>query len=135
MSRLTAVTVSVIAGIVAAAVAAKLIDTWTWPLGIALAVSAVALIVTQLWLSKKDGDDGSGKDGDDGSGAGASGTGAISVGGSVKGGIDSEVDDLGGGTAAPAGGGVQASGTGAIAVGKNVKGGIRSRVRRREDGR
>ena len=59
MSRLTAVTVSVIAGIVAAAVSAKLIDTWTWPLGIALGVSTVALIVTQLWLSK-DGDGRSG---------------------------------------------------------------------------
>jgi hypothetical protein len=127
MGRLTAVTVSVIAGIVAGAVSGKLIDTWTWPLGIALGVSAVALIVTQLWLSKKDGDGGSG--------AVASSTGAISVGGSVEGGIDSEVDDRGS-TAVPAqGGGVQASGTGAIAVGKNVKGGIRSRVRRRGGGR
>jgi hypothetical protein len=128
MGRLTAVIVSVIAGIVAGAVSGKLIDTWTWPLGIALGVSTVALIVTQLWLSKKDGD---GQNG-----TGASGTGAIAVGGSVKGGIDSEVDDVGGGgTTAPAQGGVQASGTGAIAVGKYVKGGIRSRVRRREDGR
>jgi len=127
MSRLTAVTMSVIAGIVAGAVSGKLIDTWTWPLGIALGVSTVALVVTQLWLSKKDGDGGSG--------AVARGTGAISVGGSVKGGIDSAVDARGGNGTVPTQGGVQASGTGAIAVGKNVKGGIRSRVWRREDGR
>jgi hypothetical protein len=127
MSRLTAVTVSVIAGIVAGAVSGKLIDTWTWPFGIALGVSAIALIVTQLWLSKKDSDGGSG--------AVASGTGAISVGGAVKGGIDSEVDDLGcGALAPPARSEVQAKGPGAIAVGKNVHGGIRSRVRRREGG-
>lgn len=127
MSRLTAVTVSVIAGIVAGAVSGKLIDTWTWPFGIALGVSTVALIVTQLWLSKKDGD---GR-----SSTGASGTGAIAVGGSVKGDIDSEVDDVGsGGTIAPTRDGVQASGTGSIAVRKNVKGGIRNRVRRREGG-
>jgi membrane protein implicated in regulation of membrane protease activity len=127
MGRLTAVTVSVIAGIVAGAVSGKLMDTWTWPLGIALGVSAVALIVTQLWLSKKD-DDGR-------SSTGASGTGTIAVGGSVKRDIDSEIDDVGGGgTPAPAQDGVQASGTGSIAIGKNVKGGIRNRVRRREGG-
>ena len=71
MGRLAAVTVSVIAGIVAGAVSGKLIDTWTWPLGIALGVSVVALIVTQLWLSKKDGD---GR-----SSTGPSGTGAITA--------------------------------------------------------
>jgi hypothetical protein len=127
MGRLTAVTVSVIAGIVAGAVSGKLMDTWTWPLGIALAVSTVALIFTQLWLSAK-GDDGR-------SGTAASGTGSIAVGGSVKGGIDSDVDDIGGGGAtAPARDGVQASGTGSISVGKNVRGGIRNRVRRRVGG-
>jgi hypothetical protein len=127
MGRLTAITVSVIAGIVAGAVSGKLMDTWTWPLGIALAVSIVALIVTQLWLSTKD-DDGR-------SGTAASGTGSIAVGGSVKGGIDSDVDDIGSdGTTAPARDGVQASGTGSISIGKNVKGGIRNRVRRRVGG-
>jgi hypothetical protein len=116
-ARAIAAGVSVIAGVIGGIATNMVTDRWSWTWTVALVLTAVALIVSQVWLTLTDGS----------AIVTASGRGTIAAGGSVNG--DVEIHSSGpsaSGTGRDVGG-IAATGPGSIAAGKNVKGKVRIR--------
>jgi hypothetical protein len=118
--RLVAVSISVVGGLAAGAITAKLTEGWTWALASALSVMIIALIASQLWLTMPDGKVDKR--------VVASGTASVAARRSVAADIESEI--AGQQTPGTTTGRqeVAATGAGSIAAGKDVRGRIRTRI-------
>lgn len=121
MARGIAAAASGLAGLAAGVATIMVTGKWTWTWGLALGVAALVLVVSQVWLSLDE----------SGSAVVSSAAGAISVGGSVKGDVTTDVvgqppvkDALDSENT-----GVAASGPGAIAIRRNARGNLRARWR------
>ncbi|MCL7457538.1 hypothetical protein M8I35_10125 [Micromonospora sp. MSM11] len=122
LGRAVLTALSAAAGVGAGYVTNVLTDAWSWTWGVALAVTSVVLIGSQVWLSLNQAP----------GGVVAAGRGAVAAGKDVDG--DVEVDVGGFGHQAPSPpseAGVVAAGDGAVAAGRDVRGKLRLRVRRR----
>ena len=126
MSRRTArgiaAATSALAGLAAGVATIMVTNKWPWTWGLGLGVAALVLVVSQVWLSLNE----------PGSAVASSAPGAISVGGSVKGDVTTDV--VGQPPVETSRDGadtrVAASGPGAIAIGRNARGNLRARWHR-----
>ncbi|WP_172875762.1 hypothetical protein [Micromonospora inositola] len=107
---------SVLSGLIAGFITNKITDKWSWTLATTLLVTAVIMVISQLWLSQLE------RRVDNVS---ASGTGAIAAGGSVTADIETRARGHRNRARSATTDGVSASGTGSVAAGRNVKGRIR----------
>lgn len=121
VARAVATTLSVLAGLVAGWATNVLTDAWSWTWAAALAVTAVVLVVSQVWLTAAD----------PSNDVVATGRGAVAAGRRVDGDVEVDVSGFPAGSPAPqSGSGVTAAGDGAVAAGRDVRGRLRLRVRR-----
>ena len=115
-ARAIAAGVSVIAGVIGG-IATNITDRWSWTWTVALVLTAVVLIVSQVWLTLTDGS----------AIVTASGRGTIAAGGSVNGDVEIHSSGPSASRTGSDVGGITATGPGSIAAGKNVKGKVRIR--------